>query len=162
MKKKASIRLFLISFLFISFIFVGSFFLSLPIGQEVTRINLTCPVPICEPPLVSCGTPNITIQDVTLTTKVYTSHFQELITSCYEEKPYKKGGWDCDRMSNACAKRLQNAGYPCHTQVGYLTQDGKREAHAWIECGNNNDYLIIETTSGQIVPPWEWERYKAK
>ena len=130
--------------------------------QEITRINLTCPKANITIPQAVCTCPeNVVIQQVEQ--KVYTSHFQEIITGCASEKPYKANGWDCDRISNECSSRLQNAGYPCHTQVGYyFAEDGSRTNHAWIECGNNDEYLIIESTSGQIVSPWEWERYLAK
>jgi len=129
---------------------------------EITRINLTCPEANITIPQAVCICPeNVYVQPAK--EKVYTSHFQEIITGCASEKPYKANGWDCDRISKECSSRLQNAGYPCHTQIGYYFEDdGSRTNHAWIECGNNDEYLIIESTSGQIVPPWEWERYKAK
>jgi len=132
-----------------------------PFFEETSNtIELSCPTAnlTCNP--ASCICPNQPTQYITQKEVTYTSHFQEIITGCAEEREYEPVKWDCDKISIECVGRLQNAGYNCYVRYGKYNKaiKGQKnfENHAWINCGNN---LIIEATKGEIIPPSEYWRY---
>jgi len=128
--------------------------------ETQNTIELSCPTAnlTCNP--APCNCPNQPTQYVTQKEVTYTSHFQEIITGCAEEREYELIKWDCDIIAKECVTRLQNAGYNCYVKYGNYNKGEKDlkdyERHAWINCGNN---LIIEATTGQIAHPSEYWRY---
>ena len=157
MKGNANLFLFVVLGVSALFIFI---FMTVP-APEVEHINLSCPTPIIN---LSCPENKPIIKPIENTIiqqeKVYTSHFQEIISGCAEEREYEPIKWDCDIISKECVLRLKNAGYNCYTRNGKYnkgTEENKNyERHTWINCGNN---LIIEATKGEIVHPSEYWRY---
>lgn len=155
---------FFIAVVFISFVLGFNYKLA-TYPREV--VNLECPEPIvnvgCPEPLVNVECPESPecpdckcaqcyhIEDV------YTSHFQQIISTVHNERDYEYDhmNWNCDEMSSELKDRLNNAGYNCKTIVGYYDNGTDITKHQWNICNN----LIVEATDGKIVHPNDFWRY---
>jgi len=118
------------------------------------------PCPTC--PDVYCYEPTIEVTEKTntYTTKIYSSHFENIIQNVASLRPYLLDEWDCTEFTQYGIEDLQNAGYDCREVIGYYeNEEGISIKHAYGECDN----LLIEFTyadgTGKIIQPSEYFRY---
>lgn len=137
--------------------------------------NITIPAcPAC--PAVSCpdspacpACPDVVVEQADYCiweNEVYTSWLDEVASSVYRERRHNgKESWDCDDMAEETAKRLENtlkdiegASIKCKVVYGKIKQeDGSLIGHAYPVCDLKG--IIFESTSGAIVPPWDYADY---